>query len=353
MKTHYSIIQISVENIIRVGFNLNKIMKLIFILLSLFSFNYGVIFAPVQSKIIKYLGRLLFVNYLILEIYNGINRNSKDYTFVDWIGYESYVIGCIIYGFLMIKNGDKIVNYVISNIDFLNRFQYKVTCFAIIICFVIYTLGIAMSCKDYLTDAEFVFVGQTRYAAIFNAIASPYNYWVVISSIIYSLMYFEMHLKHTKFLDRMKQDKIRSHILVYKISIQVQNDYENFENLVSILPALWMTTFLLGMNANITYARGIRFDIIIFTSFFMSVIAWFPVYFFVNYCKSSLRTKIKYIEYDFLFDESIDEQKVYRFLDRLTDIHVTVFHLLTFDKGIFLPYVGSVLSYTFLFLQFV
>lgn len=80
--------------------------------------------------------------------------------------------------------------------------------------------------------------------------------------------------------------------------------------------------------------------------------SWVSVYIFVNICKSFYCSKIKKIEYHIAIDELSDKKGLkLRFLDQMADTYVTVFHLLKFDKGLFLPYVGAVLSYTFLFID--
>lgn len=326
-------------------------MKFISILLSVISFQYGFIFFPKQSRFVRYIGLIIFLNHLFLEFYNIFNRNWSRNSFINWIGYEIYYVGSVIYGFVIIKNGKKIIDHILSNLYFINRFQYIVLCSSITIILFFYLTGLVISCVVYVVQNElWLFTGNVV-LIISTVSSSPNLYWTLFSSIIYSIMYLEMHLKHMNILAHIKEKKNYSHLLIYKLLIQIQSDYKNFDNLVSIFPGLWLTTFFLGLTSNVFYFTGNKFHKFIFIIYFANVSSWFFVYILVNFLKSFLCARIKSIEYDVVIDCLIDEQRVFRFLDQMADTHVTAFHLFKFDKGLFLPYMGSVLSWTFLFVD--
>lgn len=326
-------------------------MKIIFILLSFFSIQYGLIFSPVQSKVIKLFGRLLFLNQLLLEVYYGFKRAEGNFSFIDWVGHEAYYISSVIYGFVIMKKGQLIVDNIRSNIYLLNSIQYKVACSIVIIFSIIYMINFSIFFKDTFFDHNFAILSAQSWKSIVFVISTPYIYWKFFSGITYSLMYFQMYLKHIKLLDHIKQKKNHSHIIVFKILTQIQTDYKNFDNLVSIFPALWLTSFFLGVNANVTYVKTFGFTVMFITGFTTNIISWLSIYVLVNVCKSVFVEKIKLIQYHIVVNELLNDEKILklRFLDQMSENHVTAFHLLKFDKGLFLPYVGSVLSYTFLF----
>lgn len=326
-------------------------MRLIIILLTSFSVQFGLVFAPVQSNLIRFIGLLLLLNQLLLEVYYSYKRIAESASFIDWIGYESYYISCLLYGFVMLTKGKLIVENILLNINLLNKFQYRVACSLIIFFMSLYVINFFIFFSYTFVNSKYFSFSIKRFESIFFIISIPYIHWKFFSGILYALMYFCMHLKHMKLLDHIKQKKSHSHVLVFNVLSEIQFDYENFDNLVSIFPALWMTSLFLGINANINFVKKYGITITLITGFITNEICWYLVYILVNVCKSTFSKKVKCIQYHIVINESMNDEKLLklRFFDQMAENHVTAFHLLKFDKGLFLPYIGSLLSYTFLF----
>lgn len=331
-------------------------MKILLILLSMLTFFYGVLFTANSKLIFKIFGRLFLLFLISRETY--LVYLEKDRLLpVEIINYEIFFVGIIIFAWVIITNERKIVNYISNNINLLNEKQYKTivtyTSVILLVSLITFfielkTLIILVNTKNFLTEEVFRSFSRT--------LCHGYRFWNSSSSIIYSLMYFLMYLKHDNLLNNLQEIKHNSYSIIYISLSKIKNDHEYFDNLVSLLPAGWLLNLFLGTSGIIetTMNKTLNYLLIV-TCIYEHFFSWpIMLIFVINKYHSRLISKIECLKYNVAVEEysSLDEPKgsKIKLLEQMANIHVTTASsLIKLDKGLILPLIGSICTYTFLF----
>lgn len=328
-------------------------MKVLFVILSIFTIPYGLTVSSSQSKAIKIFGRVFFIIHLINDGYNQYDRIGL--SLPDWLAYVTYYVASLIFGFVLIFKGNLIVNSLLNDINLLSKFQYKLFVFCSIAVFLIYLIDILfVICLfvSQLTGVE-VSLGLKDVRNVWFALLSiPYYEWISISSIIYSLLFFQMYLKQKLILSSLRESKNCSYTYLYKILTKIQLNHDKFDSLVSIFPTLWLIHIFFGANLLIVYVKSN--PILSITMIIKQLVCWPFMLILVNICYSKLKKEIFSIKYNFAVYYSVDDVRSYIYVKLLNEIskcHVTIAYYIPFDKGIILPFLASLCTFTFLFLD--
>lgn len=335
-------------------------MKLLLNLLSSITIFYGITFTNKQSKIIQLIGFIFFIIFNFNQIvFSYDTYYDKDRKILQWIGSQTYHLGSFVFGWSIVIKGKSMVDYMMKNNYLMTKSQYKfILCYTlfIIIIFVFDWIIISKKVFFYLLTVDKLFSRETFYfwLAMFTY---PCNQWLLFSSLIYGIMYFLMHLNHMKLLQNLTNLKYYSYSTFYRTLTTVQSDYENFDDLFSLFPGSWLVHILLSINCFISLVRDGSFhNEFTFTILLIKEFAfWILVLFFVNVLRSKFIKKIQQVKYFVATVNLIDETKghsIIQLMDKMCDINVTAGHFCKLDKGLILPFIGSLLTYTFLFMEF-
>lgn len=275
-----------------------------------------------------------------------------------WFTYATYFIGAFSFGLIMMIKGISIANYILTNINLLNRFQYRVAVtygllillitlvdFSIMLKAVVKNIIISWG-KDKFFNEEFIY-WSVRSATV------AYGEWITFGSFIYGIMYFLMHLKHMNVLDQMTQSKIYSYSLFYKALNMFESDHENFDNLLCLLPAIWLVHMLFATSVFI-YLVKFAYTIPIMSLYTKELISWPLIFILISFSRAKVSKKISELQLLVALDDSTNGcqgEAMIKTLNKISRCNVTAGHLINMDKGLFLPFVGSVCTYTFLFME--
>lgn len=320
-------------------------MKLLTLLLSFFTLQYGVAFSQNQSKLIKIIGLIYFLLYISLELYNAHSRIKLN--LIDFIGIEIFFICSFAYGFIFISKGKLIVDYIIHYINIFTPKQYIIVC--LFISFLLINNIVHLIASIYPFNSK-VLKTSLIFLTIFYR---PYFYWISFSASIYGVMYFQMYLKHDRVLNQLFDKKLYTHTVIYKVFMKFKANHRYFDKLVSYFPALWLIQLFIGVNSMISLYSLIPYKLKIIPMVFSEIVPWIFVYLFINLCRSRLCEKIYLLETKVVLNQRFDETKLMsiEFLNRMAQMHVTACGFIKLDTSFILPFLGSLCTYTFLFLE--
>lgn len=343
-------------------FNLNiykeHTMKYLKLLLSAITVQYGVTFFKEESILIKVICRLLFILSLIKEIESDYYLLGQ-VSILDFAGFSTFYLGSLVYGWILITKRNLLVKLVLQDAKLFNRIQYK----KIILC-IIFVLTITII--DLITRIVLLYdqlVDKTskghsiydRRIFILTAelVLHPYYQWNSFSALFYGLIYFQMNLRNDLIIEKLLLTKYHSYPLIYDALTQFKINHENFDDLMSLLPAIWMAHIFLGVGAIIRMVVDFKYSIMSFSLLVKDFLCWTIVYFLIYKCHRNLNEKINKLKYTIAVKGPLDEPKglTLQLLDQMSSIHVTAGHLVKLDTSLPLPFVGSICTYTFLFMD--
>lgn len=335
-------------------------MNFLLFSLSLITFNLGIIFERKPKKILKFLYffYLLFFSLSLYSFYSASLEVFKINIFF-WLASRTYHLGSFLYGCTMIIKRHSIVNFVVFNIHLLSKLQSNLIILYVLLIFSVYVF-------DWVRGIEIIFLGIKRivlkeeqlntesvsYLIIFF-LHTLYSSWIPFSSTIYGLMYFLMHIKHMQLLDILSQTKSNSYSTFFKTLTVFQLDYEHFNNLVSTFPAVWLIHVLLSMSTFVKLVK-ILHSIDFYNLLLKEFVSWPLIFILIAFCRSRLTRKIIYLQLIVSYDNTTNGPQtsaMMNVLKRICKCHVTAGNFVNIDRSLILPYVGSVCTYTFLFLD--
>lgn len=324
--------------------------KVLFVLLSCLTVSYGVAFTRRRCRLIYCLGLAYFLSAIVFEVNFSI-RAFSSVSVLEFIGYQVFFLGTLIYGCILVTHERTVVSYVRLNIRLLNSRQRRKLLLLLAGVTGHAASELLVSLYGQLTRVNEVISSQDQSIVVdFTfVIFQPFYFWDMFGSVLYGLMFFLMHLKHQRLLAHLDRQEWHPHVLIYRVLTQLKLDHLHFDRLLSMLPAIWLVNMVLGLGGVIELVAQIdkvRAVLIIFAKLFYFSAA----YVLVNKCYSTFAQNIEQVKYKIIINKSSDKLGLaISLLDQMTGVCVTAGSLVKLDKSLFLPVIGSVLTYTFLF----
>lgn len=322
--------------------------------MSTFTFTYGVTFAKKDPRFLKVAGKIYFSLNTIVELY-GSYFTFREQEPIQFAGYFTESFGILSFGWIIIIKREQIVSFIQLHYNLLSSFQYKMAILfssVTLTSFVVEHIYSFICFHNNLIKFSSLNFTYDSYVFFQPAIFFAFEDWTVFGATIYCIMYFLMIIKHSRILDELERQKILSYEAIYKIFIQFKGDYEHFDNMVGLLPACWLVHIFLAMNAiSKIYISSLEYKVQVVVFIFKYFLIWPVVYILVNIWHKKIRDKIKKIQLTVVLARKTDEPKglLVQLLDQIANVTVTAGYLVKFDYKLFLPYIGSLCTYTFLF----
>lgn len=329
-------------------------------LLFLFFVPYGVNIRSNKPISWKIIGIIFYIIHIISGAYDAFVMFSVLET-LDWVGYQSYYFGSLLYGFMIINKRQYFTHNILKSLDQFNSRQYLIAVVNLTIVHIITIIDILTVAYDTINKliikhqiGEEILTFQTLIGLAYM-ISQSYFEWLLHSSAIYAVLYFQMHLRQEKIINKLDDLKLISYKNIYKVMSQFKHEINHFDDAVSYMAAYWFVHLFLAMNSMISLTKS--FSLISKITTAINLFHWCVVFVFINICRSKILTKIDRLKIKVVMENSnriIDEIRSHtliKLLDDLSSIHVTVGQFFKLDKGILLPFVGSVCTYTFLFMD--
>lgn len=328
-------------------------MDPLLVLLSVLTLPYGVIFSSNELKIVKYSGLAYFVVSVVCECYYAF-KNWTRLSTIEWVGYEAFYSGVIVYGYTLLRNRNFIVDYVRSNIHLLDKSNRKKIIALLIFVISHGLLELSMYINDqgvkvwqhFSADQPF---NQSDYVQLSQTIFVIHYFWDMFSPVLYGLMFFLMHLRHKKFLEHLTGSKNHPHGLVYTVLVRIKADHEHFDNVMSLIPAIWLINMILGISAVVGGFASMNPFLAALSV--LEEFVYFPaVFIFINRSYYNLSKKVSQLKQQIAVNRTTDQPCLtLSLLDQMSSVCVTAGSLVNLDKNLVLPVIGTVFTYTFLF----
>lgn len=335
-------------------------MKLLAILLTFTTIIYGVIFTHDQQSIkFTLIPYSLFTLSCLFCIYSAYELLGQIFILV-WCALCTFYLGSYIFGIILILKRQSIVSYILNYLPLLNNLQYKIIITYVtlitIMCFVDWiALSYLLSkiIEIFLLSREGKLMSFGFFSLILTFLNFFYSEWIPLSSIIYGLMYFLMHLKHIKILENLTKSNNFIYSNFYKASNILETDHHNFDSLVCYFPGIWLVHILFSINAFIIAVSKVP-PVLLVNLFIKEFLCWPIIFFLINYCRSRIIRKILHLQLIVAIEDKTNGSEghtIVQTLKRMANFHVTAGHFVNMDKGFILPFIGSVCTYTFLFMD--
>lgn len=332
-------------------------MKVLQVLLSVLTVCHGVIFFEKDVAEIKLIGRLIFFIAYSLFVVSHYPYFIEQPIYIV-ASLLTHVVGITNYSWILITKGKLIVDHILTDINLLTPSHCRKI--ILYICFVLFLLIVQWFGYAYyfynsvlyrLNNGGNLIVFDSSFNLLIQAIFQPCFRWGSFSSVIYGVIYFQMHLKHDKIIDQLRMKKVNSFCVIYKALTKIETDFEYFDNLFSSIPALRLVHIFLSMTGTIHFINQTGYQLMLFAVLFDEFVCWILVYVFINVCHSKIYKKIYRIKYSIAVYDRTDDTRGHtiQLLDQMANVQVTAGHLIKLDTGLILPFIGSICTYTFLF----
>lgn len=324
--------------------------ELLFSLISGLTISYGVIINSKQFLTARFILTPIFIISIIFELFDLYNKSSI-LSYIEILGHIIFFIGQVSYGLTIIFKLNVIVPFILRKAKLMSNVEKKKATFFIILIYVllISLIGMKVNSTLHLFNSENKF-DWPYLKRIFCVILYPYRLWLAYSSYFYGFMYFLMHLSHLRLLKQLGQVKCHSYSYWYQVLVKIKNEYLLFDQLLSILPSLWILCIFFGCNSLFQVAsKNIPFAIVYFMLDFVS---WIFTLILVYKCHCKFVSRVEKLKSDVASSEFTDEttkSQLVILIDQISNVYVTTFSLFKLDKSFVLPFLGSLCTFTFLF----
>ena len=337
-----------------IQFTRHKKMDWLMFLFSASTFIYGVKFTSECSRLTKIITRAIFVLVFLDMLHVTYQALFKD-DFLKVIAIFIYPLGNLCYALRLNFKKKQIVQFFQDHVNLMNRKQRRVAVICILavhffvilatIChFATYSLPILIRLAKHSTIKKHEVEGLLR------NLAFPYYFWIISSTFLYGFAYFILHLRHMKMLSSLFDTKCYSYSTWCKLFLQIKFDYQHFDRMFSIIPSFWIGAAFLTVTFSTQLSKYRMFISIVFS--IQDYMIWpFALVLVQNvhskYCCSLERIIERVISNDQLTD--VSKEQLIALLDRMQQVYVTASGLITLDKSLILPYLGSLFTFGVLF----
>lgn len=326
---------------------MNCLETIVLVLLSLQTAPYGTLFLVKLKgqKIISFVLRLIWIIRMISDCIRHYNIIKLDQLpTLSIVVMIVHVFSSIITGYVLAYRSNYYKMLIMNKIHYLSK-RTKICLIFTFISFEMYKLYIGYSQihSKYISDELLI-----KLIDIFTRFTSFYDTWVMNGLSIYVTIFLLNHCNKMNMIKRIKSKY--NYYDWLKILVTVDHDHSQFEKNLSILPSIWLLYSFLGSAGLIEiWQKYLSFRMMILE--ILAVLPWVSTIVLVNNLQDDFSSYVKNLKFTVYSCQSVtsgSKQAIGGLMNSLVKYKVTAYSFLYLDRSLFLPYLGSVFTYTIL-----
>lgn len=326
---------------------MNFYEKILVVLLTMQTAPYGVFLVPVKVKL-QFAStlalRVIWMSRIFLDIYCITLRfNSEKLQILTVAIIFTNVISSFVSGCVFIRASNYISTCIRSRLCLLSRSEQLKLIFLISS---LELIKMAFSISRLFTQHSIAEIN--RYVSYFIKLAYPFDFWIASTACIYTTIYTLNQRDKVTSLQKAKSQV--NYFTWLRLVVECKNDTSQFEDNLATLPSLWLLYSFIGSAGNIELFQNSR-RVIEVTHVLFENVPWIVSLVLVTKMQDKVSTCINSLRFAIFSSDMINasvKMAIGSLLLELTSQKVTASSFLTIDKCLFVPYLGSVFTYTLL-----